>query len=155
MTAVHIQIAVDKAGLLARAKALKEKHGIEMDKVKLQARMEALKLKEDLAISNAKSKVLEEFEPSLERQPAYEPEDDMNAYLEGYLERHTTEPVEAKSMKSSRIDSVLSPPHFAELGAVPKTPLQAALRAHQMSTTPQQPTTAAVPKTQLGPSRIT
>ena len=40
-----IQIVVDEAGLLARAKSLREKHEMEMEKVKLRAKMEALQLR--------------------------------------------------------------------------------------------------------------
>lgn len=99
VSAARIQIAVDKAGLLARAKALKEKHEIQMDKVKLQARIGALQLKEDIAVTNAKLKVLEEIEPSPETKPTPGTEDDMNAYLEEYMEKelHKTGPAEAKS----------------------------------------------------------
>lgn len=68
----RLQIAVDKAGLIFKVKALKEKHEIEMDKVKLHVRMEALQMKEDLAVTNAKFKVLEELEPSLEARPMFE-----------------------------------------------------------------------------------
>ena len=43
----QIKIAVDKAGLLARAKSLREKHEMEMEmeKLKLRPKMEALQLR--------------------------------------------------------------------------------------------------------------
>lgn len=53
----------------------------------------------------------------------------MNAYLEANLAK-------ARSVESSRVNTLLSPPHFAELGAVPKTPLQQALRVNHESAVP-------------------
>ena len=41
----RIKIAVDKAGLLARAKSLREKHEMEREKLKLRAKMEAFQLR--------------------------------------------------------------------------------------------------------------
>ncbi|XP_035988164.1 uncharacterized protein LOC118560795 [Fundulus heteroclitus] len=152
VSSIRIQLAVDKAGLLAKAKVLEEKHEIELEKVKLQARMETLQLQEDLAISHSKLKVLEELEPSQEIKPQCETEDDMNAYLEGYLQRHKTKTVEVKSSESSKIDSILSPPHFAELGAVPKTPLQKTLREHQVSELPPVAAAAAPAKQKMKPN---
>lgn len=57
-----IKIAVDEAGLLARAKSLREKH--KMEKVRLHAKMEALQLREDLAVTNAKLQALKEIDPT-------------------------------------------------------------------------------------------
>lgn len=54
-----------------------------MDKVQLQARIEALQLKKVLAVTTAKLKVLEK----IDSKPTFEPEDDMNAYLDGYLKK--------------------------------------------------------------------
>ena len=86
---VRMKIAVDKAGLLARAKSLREKHEVEMDKVRLQARMEALQLREDLDVTNAKLHALEEIEPmeSTSRRSLMTSEDGMNDYFEQYIPR--------------------------------------------------------------------
>lgn len=52
----------------------------------------------------------------------------MNTYLERYREKsHRTEEPISKSVESSRV-TVISLPDFVDLGAIPKTPLQKAMR---------------------------
>ena len=157
LSATRAELAADRAALLARANTLKEKHNLQREKFDLQARMEALQLKEDFAVKDAKLKVLNAFEHGEEIKPTFEQENDMNTYLDEYLETQQPQPIETMATEDSRVDSVLSPPHFAELGTVPKTPLQTAMRAHQMpaaptpTTTTKTTTTATIPMTTANP----
>lgn len=145
---------MDKAGLLARAKSLREKHDMEMEEVKLRAKMEALQLREALAIANAKLQALEEMEPMESKTgKAVRSEDGMNTYLERYMDNacKTEEPIQSpKPEECSRV-TVVSPPDFVALGAIPKTPLQRAMHVglHPRSTAAPPKTTAAATRPKL------
>lgn len=83
----RLKVATEKAALLARAAALKRKHALEMEKAQLNSRLELMELEVSLAESDAKLKVLENFESEKEQHlPTSEPqeqhEDGMNEYLE-------------------------------------------------------------------------
>ena len=87
--------------------------------------MEQMELEINLAESEAKLKVLENFESPNEQQlPTHAPQaqhgDGMNEYLETYHEN-----------TDATVNSETSPVEFAKLGAIPKTPLQRYL--HQQS----------------------
>ena len=75
----------------------------------------------------------------------------MNAYLEKYMEKsHRTEEPISESVESSRVAGI-SQPDFVDLGAVPKTPLQRAMRdgLAQKSMAVPQTTTAATTRLNL------
>ena len=114
--------------------------------------MEAFQLREDLAVTNAKLQAIEEIDPAESTAgTAFRPEDGMNAYLEKYMEKsHRTEEPITESVESSR-DAGISQPDFVDLGAVPKTPLQRAMRGGlaQKSMAVPQTTTAATTRLNL------
>ena len=140
ISSARMKAAADKAALLARAEALKRKHELELEKLQLSAKMESLEMETDIAATNAKLKALEEFENM--EQISKPGGIGMEAYQDEYVEGKPPGPEEQLETRSSvfgRTDVSLSQLDFAGLGAVPKTPLQTMMQAHQnhQTTKPQ------------------
>lgn len=122
ISSTRVKVAAEKAALLAKAEALKRKHILEREKTELQTKMEALELEADIAATDAKLKVLELHETQSDvnslhtPRETFRPGNGMNDYLKQHLA--------AKSSDLNGAETTLSPLHFKDLGAVPKTPLQ-------------------------------
>lgn len=150
-TSARLKVVTERAALLARAAALKEKHALEMEKVQLNTRLEQMELEMNLAESNAKLKVLETFEYQNEHNlltsvPQNQHEDNMKEYLTTYQE--------AADVTASREASAVGSSAWKNLGAIPKTPLQRYLNQQSipLANSLQQNKSTRITQQQYGPA---
>ncbi|KAJ8389927.1 hypothetical protein AAFF_G00112120, partial [Aldrovandia affinis] len=103
---------VERAELLAREAALEEQHSLEIEEVELKTK-DKFKIRTSIAASTAKIKVMERFETSSPKE-----RDEINTY-----------DMQRKQAVSMNVEQ--SPVEYANIGTVPKTPLQRAVIQQQ------------------------
>ncbi|KAL2102335.1 hypothetical protein ACEWY4_001503 [Coilia grayii] len=121
ISSMRAKAEAEKAALAAKVAGLQQKHALELERAKLQSKMELIEIQSNIAATDAKLKVFENYEASVQLHSTSDitsqPQGDkMNEYFENYAEK--------------------SPFEFVHLGAVPKTPLQRIMEAER----PQQQT---------------